>query len=139
MSLDRLQPLSIDGKEVKDGGAGVRVELALGQALPEIDTALVGKSTWREGDGGSTFPLPVAELTRADSRGKRLGGLAISFRPQGARAPMPDDEFAKDIPGFDTLSLYRADVHTKPRTCQGPLETIPRRADRPEAERAEPR
>jgi trigger factor len=37
--------LSVEGKEIKEGGGqGVQIELGSGQALPEIDQVLVGKS-----------------------------------------------------------------------------------------------
>jgi len=77
--------LSVDGNEVKDGGGqGVQLELGAGQALPEIDAALIGKGV---------FDITIADLK------ERV-------------PPALDDEFAKDI-GFDTLIALRADVHTK--------------------------
>lgn len=102
--------LSIDGKEVKDGGGqGVQIELGSGQALPEIDTALVGKSTGEKATAEHTFP---AEHPREDFRGK-VGVFAITVSDLKERVlPTLDDEFAKDI-GFDTLVALRADVHTK--------------------------
>lgn len=102
--------LSIDGKEVKDGGGqGVQIELGSGQALPEIDAALVGKSTGEKATAEHTFP---AEHPREDFRGK-VGVFAITVSDLKERVlPTLDDEFAKDI-GFDTLVALRADVHTK--------------------------
>lgn len=102
--------LSIDGKEIKDGGGqGVQLELGSGQALPEIDTALDGKSVNDELKVEHTF---AADHPRDDFRGKKAE-FAIKVADLKERVPPAlDDEFAKDI-GFDTLIALRADVHTK--------------------------
>ena len=102
--------LSIDGNEIKDGGGqGVQLELGGGQALPEIDTALVGKNVGDKTTAEHTFP---AEHPREDFRGKK-GVFAITISDLKERIlPAVDDEFAKDI-GFDTVVALRADIHTK--------------------------
>jgi trigger factor len=102
--------LSVDGKEVKDGGGqGVQIELGAGQALPEIDAALSGKNNGDSVTAEHAFP---AEHPREDFRGK-VGSFAIKIVDLKERVPPNlDDEFAKDI-GFDTLIALRADVHTK--------------------------
>ena len=102
--------LSVDGNEVKDGGGqGVQLELGAGQALPEIDGALTGKSNGEKATAEHTFP---AEHPREDFRGKK-GVFDITIVDLKERVPPTlDDEFAKDI-GFDTLIALRADVHTK--------------------------
>lgn len=102
--------LSVDGNEVKDGGGqGVQLELGAGQALPEIDGALTGKSNGEKATAEHTFP---AEHPREDFRGKK-GVFDITIVDLKERVPPAlDDEFAKDI-GFDTLIALRADVHTK--------------------------
>ena len=102
--------LSVDGKEVKDGGGqGVQIELGAGQALPEIDAALMGKNNGDKVTAEHTFP---AEHPREDFRGKK-GVFDITIADLKERVPPAlDDEFAKDI-GFDTLIALRADVHTK--------------------------
>jgi trigger factor len=102
--------LSVDGKEIKDGGGqGVQIELGSGQALPEIDEVLVGKSVTETATAEHTFP---AEHPREDFRGK-TGTFAITLSDLKERVlPTIDDEFAKDI-GFDTLVALRADIHTK--------------------------
>ena len=102
--------LSVDGKEVKDGGGqGVQLELGAGQALPEIDAALVGKNNGDKVTAEHTFP---AEHPREDFRGKK-GVFDITIADLKERVPPAlDDEFAKDI-GFETLIALRADVHTK--------------------------
>lgn len=102
--------LSVDGKEVKDGGGqGVQIELGSGQALAEIDAALTGKSAGDAVTAEHTFP---AEHPREDFRGKK-GVFHITVADLKERVPPAlDDEFAKDL-GFDTLIELRADVHTK--------------------------
>ncbi len=102
--------LSVEGKEIKDGGGqGVQIELGSGQALPEIDEALVGKSVGDKAAAEHAFP---AEHPREDFRGKK-GQFAITVADLKERVlPTIDDEFAKDI-GFDTLIALRADIHTK--------------------------
>lgn len=102
--------LSMDGKEIKDGGGqGVQLELGGGQALPEIDAALMGKSVGDKATAEHAFP---AEHPREDFRGK-TGVFAITVTDLKERIlPAVDDELAKDI-GFDTLVALRADIHTK--------------------------
>lgn len=102
--------LSVDGKEVKDGGGqGVQLELGAGQALAEIDAALGGKSVGDKVTAEHTFP---AEHPREDFRGNK-GVFEITIADLKERVPPTlDDEFAKDI-GFETLIALRADVHTK--------------------------
>jgi trigger factor len=102
--------LSMDGKEVKDGGGqGVQIEVGSGQALPEIDTAIDGKNVGDKTTAEHTFP---AEHPREDFRGKK-GSFAITIADLKERVlPEVDDEFAKDI-GMDTLVALRADIHTK--------------------------
>ena len=102
--------LSVDGNEVKEGGGqGVQLELGAGQALPEIDAALTGKSVGDKTTAEHTFP---EEHPQQDFRGKK-GVFDITIVDLKERVPPAlDDEFAKDI-GFDTLIALRADVHTK--------------------------
>jgi trigger factor len=102
--------LSVDGKDIKDGGGqGVQIELGSGQALPEIDEALVGKNTGDKATAEHKFP---AEHPREDFRGK-TGHFTITVSDLKERVlPTVDDEFAKDL-GFDTLIALRADIHTK--------------------------
>jgi trigger factor len=102
--------LSVDGKEVKDGGGqGVQIELGAGQALPEIDEALMGKNVGDKASAEHTFP---ESHPREDFRGKK-GTFAITVSDLKERVlPNVDDDFAKDI-GLDTLVALRADIHTK--------------------------
>ena len=103
--------MSIDGKEAKDaGGKGVQVELGAGQALPELDAALMGKNV------AENLAVEVAfakDHPRADFRDK-TGVFHITVVDVKERIlPTLDDEFAKDVGSFDTLIELRADVHTR--------------------------
>lgn len=103
--------LSVDGVEVKDGGGtGVQLELGSGQALPELDAALMGKSVGDKADADATFP---DAHPRDDLRGKK-GHFACTVTDIKEKVlPALDDEFAKDVGSFQTLVELRADVHTK--------------------------
>jgi trigger factor len=103
--------ISVDGKEIKDGGGqGVQIELGAGQALPELDAALDGKSTGDKVDADAKFG---EAHPREDFRGK-TGKFAITVTDIKERVlPALDDELAKDAGSFQTLVELRADVHTK--------------------------
>lgn len=102
--------LTVDGVEVKDGGGqGMQLELGAGSTLPEIDAALMGKSSGDKTTAEHAFPSvhPHEAL-----RGKK-GQFDITVVDVKERVPPTlDDELAKDL-GFDTLIALRADVHTK--------------------------
>jgi trigger factor len=103
--------VSVDGREVKDaGGQGVQIELGAGQALPELDAALLGKAAAEKTSCDVTFAEghPNAEL-----KGKK-GTFHIALTDLKERVlPALDDEFAKDVGQFQTLVELRADVHTR--------------------------
>jgi trigger factor len=103
--------VSVDGQEVKDaGGQGVQIELGTGQALPELDAGLMGKSVGELVRCELVFPdsHPNAAL-----RGKR-GTFHITIADLKERIlPELDDEFAKDLGQFQTLVELRADVHSR--------------------------
>jgi trigger factor len=103
--------LSIDGKEIKDGGGeGVQLELGTGQALPELDTGLVGKSVGETTKIEAKFP---EGHPRPDFRGK-TGEFSVTITDLKERVLANlDDEFAKDVGQFQTLVELRADIHTK--------------------------
>ena len=104
--------LDVGGAEVKDGGGtGVQLEVGAGQALPEIDAALDGKSIGDKFDVDSKFG---DQHPRADFRGK-VGTFHVTITDVKERIlPALDDEFAKDVDAsFQTLVELRADVHTK--------------------------
>ncbi len=103
--------LKVDGKDVKDGGGeGIQLEVGAGQALPELDTAILGKSI------GETFEAEAkfgANHPRKDFQGK-TGTFVVKLTDVKERElPAVDDELAKDVGSFGTLVELRADIHTK--------------------------
>ncbi len=103
--------ISIDGKEVKDGGGqGIQIELGAQQALPEIDAGLDAKNI------GDVFDVTAAfgpNHPRADFKNKS-GVFKVTLTDLKERVlPALDDELAKDVGNFQTLVELRADVHTK--------------------------
>lgn len=103
--------LSVEGKEVKDGGAeGVQIELGANQALPELDAALVGKKVGDKVEATAKFP---DQHPREDFRGKE-GLFKINVVDAKEKVlPKLDDEFAKDLGQFQTLAELKADLKTR--------------------------
>ena len=103
--------LSIEGKEIKDGGGqGVQLELGAKQVLPELDAALTGKSMGEKVTASAKFP---DGHPREDFRGKS-GDFDVTVVDIKEKVlPAADDELAKDVGQFQTLVELRADVHTK--------------------------
>jgi len=103
--------LKVDGKDVKDGGGeGIQLEIGAGQALPELDVALAGKSVGDTFEASATFN---ATHPRKDFQNK-TGVFAVKLTDLKERElPKVDDEFAKDVGNFSTVVELRADIHTK--------------------------
>jgi trigger factor len=103
--------LSVDGKELKDGGGtGVQVELGGAQLVPELDKALHGKKVGEKAEAEVTFPDTHPS---ADLKGKKAT-FAVTVQDLKEKSlPNADDEFAKDVGQYQTLIELRADVHTK--------------------------
>jgi trigger factor len=103
--------LSVDGKEVKDGGGqGVQLELGAAQVLPELEAALLGKNIGDKVEATAQFP---DTHPRANFKGK-AGKFDITVVDLKEKVlPNLDDEFAKDVGQFQTLVELRADVHTR--------------------------
>ena len=103
--------LSVEGKEIKDGGAeGVQIELGAQQALPELDAALLGKKVGDKVDATAKFP---DQHPRQDFRGKEgLFKITVSDAKEKV-LPALDDELAKDLGQFQTLAELKADLKTR--------------------------
>ncbi len=103
--------LAVDGKDVKDGGGqGVTIELGTGQALPELDAALTGKSA---GDA-TTVELTFSEQhQRPDFRGKPARFQVTITDVKERVLPALDDELAKDSGTATTLVELRANIHSR--------------------------
>jgi trigger factor len=103
--------LSVEGAELKDGaGEGVQLELGSGQVLPELDTAITGKTVDEE--------MNVSAALQENHPRLELRGKAATFHVKVKDIkqrvlPALDDEFAKDVGAFETLVELRADVHTR--------------------------
>ncbi|MBO4283893.1 MAG: trigger factor [Clostridia bacterium] len=92
-----------------DGGAAEKYDLRLGSGsfIPGFEDQIVGKKIGDAFDVKVTFP--------ADYHAKELAGKDAVFacKLNGVKTtelPALDDEFAKDVSEFDTLSEYKADV-----------------------------
>jgi trigger factor len=103
--------ISVDGTEIKEaGGQGVSIELGSGQALPELDAALMEKSVGDVVTVDTSFP---DTHQRPELRGKK-GQFKVTVTEVKERVlPELDDEFAKDVGQFQTLIELRADVHSR--------------------------
>jgi trigger factor len=103
--------MAVDGAPLKEGaGEGVQLELGSGQVLPELDTAITGKSIDEE--------LDVTAVLQENHPRTELRGKAATFHVKVKDIkqrvlPALDDEFAKDVGSFETLVELRADVHTR--------------------------
>ncbi|HEX7667603.1 MAG TPA: trigger factor, partial [Polyangiaceae bacterium] len=103
--------LSVEGKEIKDGGAeGVQIELGAQQALPELDAALMDKKVGDKVDATAQFP---EQHPRPDFRGK-AGLFKISVVDAKEKVlPKLDDEFAKDLGQFDSVDALKKDLRER--------------------------
>jgi trigger factor len=103
--------LSVEGQTVKDGGGqGVQIEIGAGQALPELETALTGKSVGDKASAEVVFPNTHQ---KAEFRGKKATFNITVVDLKERILPKLDDELAKDVGQFDTLVALRADIHTR--------------------------
>ncbi len=95
-----------------DGGKAEKHTLVLGsgQFIPGFEEQIVGKTIGEEFDVNVTFP--------EEYHAKELAGKAAVFKCKlheikFNELPELDDEFAKDVSEFDTLTEYKADVKAK--------------------------
>ncbi len=99
---------AVDDKPIKDAQAtDLLVEAGAGRLLDELDEAIIGM---KSGDAKEvTITLP------AEQKPKKLAGrdatFTITVKEVRARVlPDLDDEFAKNMAGFDTYAELRADI-----------------------------
>jgi trigger factor len=103
--------VSVDGEVIEDAGAtDLPMELGGGQLLPQIEEAVLGKSS---GDNSSAeIPMP-AQHPHPKLRGK-TAKFAITVKDIKERVlPAADDEFAKDVGEFETLVALKDDIKKK--------------------------
>ena len=109
-----------------EGGKGENHDLKLGSGsfVPGFEEQIVGMSAGEEKDIDITFPQDYH---------KDLAGKAVVFHVKLNKltvtiVPEQDDEFAKDVSGFDTLEELKADIRAKAleraeKTAQTNFET----------------
>jgi trigger factor len=99
---------SVDGEEFEGGtGRDQLVELGSGRLVPGFEDQLMGASAGDERTVTVTFPddYPAPELA-----GKE-GQFAVAVNEVKAKnLPEPDDDFASEAAGFDTLAELREDI-----------------------------
>lgn len=103
--------VSVGAEVVQDAGAtDFQVELGAGTLLPQIEAAVLGKST---GDTASAeVPMP-AQHPHPKLKGK-TATFAITVKDIKERVlPAADDEFAKDVGEFETLAALKEDIKRK--------------------------
>ncbi len=102
---------SVDGVAF-DGGAAEGYDLSLGSNtfIPGFEDQLVGKTAGEECDVNVTFPK--------EYHAEELKGKAAVFKVKvnavkEIQLPELDDEFAKDVSEFDTLTQLKSDIKKK--------------------------
>ncbi|MEI9940382.1 MAG: trigger factor [Pseudomonadota bacterium] len=100
--------LSVDGAVIDDAGAtDFQAELGGGQLIPEIETALLGKSIGDQAEAKVDMP---AQHPHPKLAGKSAV-FALTLKDLKERVlPEADDEFAKDVGDFETLEALRKDI-----------------------------
>lgn len=112
---------TIDGNAIKDAQAtDLLVEAGAGRLLDELDEALIGMQAGESREVTVTLP--------AEQKPKKLAGreavFAVSVKEVRVRVlPELDDEFAKQVAGFDTLQELKDDIR------QGREQNLEREAD----------
>ena len=101
---------SVAGKPIKDAQAtDLMVEAGSGRLLDELDAAIMGMKAGEEKEVAMTLP--------AEQKPKKLAGAEATFlvtvKDVRARVlPELDDDFAKNMAGFDTLAELKDDIRT---------------------------
>jgi trigger factor len=96
----------MDGKPLEEGkGIDVTVEVGTGRFIPTLEEKLIGLKPEDERDVDVSFP--------ADYAYKKWAGKTISFHVKVKEIkekilPSLDEEFAKDLGGFDSLEALKA-------------------------------
>jgi len=96
----------MDGKPLEEGkGIDVTVEVGTGRFIPTLEEKLIGLKPEDERDVDVSFP--------ADYAYKKWAGKTVSFHVKVKEIkekilPSLDEEFAKDLGGFDSLEALKA-------------------------------
>lgn len=91
-----------------DGGKGENFDLVIGSGsfVPGFEEQLIGMKVGEEKDIDITFPENYA----ADLAGKPVVFHVKINEVKEPQAPVLDDEFAKDVSEFETLSEFKTDL-----------------------------
>ena len=94
-----------------EGGKGENYELHLGAGtfVPGFEEQVIGMKAGEEKDLDITFP----EDYHADLAGKAVVFHVKVHEVKEPKAPVVDDEFAKDVSEFETLADFRKDLGEK--------------------------
>jgi len=100
--------LSVNGSLIDDAGAtDFQAELGGGQLIPEIETALLGKSIGDQAEATVEMPPQHPHPKLAG----KSAVFALTLKDLKERVlPEADDEFAKDVGEFDTLDALKKDI-----------------------------
>ena len=97
-----------------EGGKGESYELKIGSGtfIPGFEEQIIGMNAGEEKDVNVTFP--------ENYQASELAGAAVVFKVRlhevkETLVPEKDDEFAKDVSEFDTLTELRADIEKRIR------------------------
>jgi trigger factor len=103
VEITNLQPA--EGEDAEPGE--YRFELGEGQAIPDIESAIMTLSTGEEGEFPVTFP---ADFPDEAQRGREQRLRIRLEEAQRREMPELDDEFARVLGEFDTLAALRERV-----------------------------
>ena len=94
-----------------EGGKGENYELHLGAGMfvPGFEEQVIGMKAGEEKDLDITFP----EDYHADLAGRQVVFHVKVHEVKEPKAPVVDDEFAKDVSEFETLADFRKDLGEK--------------------------
>jgi trigger factor len=105
--LVQITNLDADGESEEAEASDYRFELGAGQAIPDIEAAIMSLAPGEEGEFTVTFPEDFADEAQ---RGQQQ---RLRIRVQEARRkelPALDDDFAKGLGDFESLDALRSRV-----------------------------
>ena len=104
---------SVDGEEFQGGtGRDQLLELGSGRLVPGFEEQLTGASAGDERTVDVTFP---EDYGAPELAGQQAQFAVTVSEVKEKRLPEPDDDFASEAAGFDTLSELREDIANRLR------------------------
>ncbi len=103
--------VTVEGEVIEDAGStDLPMELGGGTLLPQIEEAVLGKSTGETAEASVDMP---AQHPHPKLKGK-TAKFTITVKDIKERVlPAADDELAKDVGDFETLSALKEDIKKK--------------------------